>query len=265
MTLLQESGRVTITSHFINGEWTASPGATFAVYNPLDDELVAEVAAGTPADAEAAVAAAAASFPAWASMAPGARQALFLKAADIVDRRTEELVTLMAIEGGASRAFSTFQIRLSAAMLRQAAGWGYLPQGDVILSDTPGRTATVSRKPLGVVAGFTPWNGAFYLAWRTFLLPMAFGNTTVIKPSELAPMSSGLVHAEILAEAGFPPGTFNVVTNAPEGAAAIAEVFFSSQAVRVINFTGSDKTARILGERAGRALKSSASLGRTRN
>jgi acyl-CoA reductase-like NAD-dependent aldehyde dehydrogenase len=245
----------TTTSHFINGSWTESGGRRFAVTNPLNDDLVAEAAAGTAADAAAAVAAAAAAFPAWANLAPGARQALFLKAADIVERRTEELVQLMAVEGGASRAFSTFQIRLSAAMLRQAAGWGYLPAGDVLRSDTPGRMALVTRKPLGVVAGFTPWNGAFYLAWRTFLLPMAFGNTTVIKPSELAPISSGLVHAEILAEAGFPAGTFNVVTNAPGDAAAIADVFFESPAVRCINFTGSDKTARILGEKAGRALK----------
>jgi acyl-CoA reductase-like NAD-dependent aldehyde dehydrogenase len=243
------------TSHFIDGAWTDASGPTFPVCNPLNDDVIAEAAAGGAADAEAAVAAAAAAFPAWAALAPGARQALFLKAANIVDRRHEELVQLMAVEGGASRAFSSWQIRLSAAMLRQAAGWGYLPAGDVLRSDIPGRTAMVTRKPLGVVAGFTPWNGAFYLAWRTFLLPMAFGNTTVIKPSELAPMSAGLVHAEILEEAGFPAGTFNVVTHAPGDAAAISEVFFESPHVRCINFTGSDKTARILGERAGRALK----------
>lgn len=140
-------------------------------------------------------------------------------------------------------------------MLRQAAGWGYLPYGDVLRSDTPGRMAMVTRKPLGVVAGFTPWNGAFYLAWRTFLLPMAFGNTTVIKPSEEAPLSAGLIHAEILEEAGFPAGTFNVVTHAPGAAPAVSDVFFEHPAVRCINFTGSDKTARILGERAGRSLK----------
>lgn len=255
MTIEQALGKTTVTSHFINGEWTAPGGPTFPVYNPLNDELVADAAAGSTAEARAAVAAAAAAFPAWANLGPGARQDLFLKAADIVDRRHEELVRLMAIEGGASRAFSAFQIRLSSAMLRQAAGWGYLPAGDVLRSDVPGRTAMVTRKPLGVVAGFTPWNGAFYLAWRTFLLPMAFGNTTVIKPSELAPISSGLIHAEILEEAGFPAGTFNVVTHAPGGAAAIADVFFDSPAVRCINFTGSDKTARILGEQAGRALK----------
>ena len=220
MTIFNGAGTPTVTSHFINGEWTAPGGPTFPVTNPLNDDLVADAAAGGADEAEAAVAAAAAAFPAWANMAPGERQRLFLKAADIVERRTEELVELMAVEGGASRAFSAFQIRLSAAMLRQAASWGYLPVGDVIRSDTPGRTATVTRKPLGVVAGFTPWNGAFYLAWRTFLLPMAFGNTTVIKPSELAPMSSGLIHAEILEEAGFPAGHLQRVTHAPGEAAA---------------------------------------------
>lgn len=255
MAIFSGAGKPTETSHFIGGRWTDAGGATFPVGNPLDGSLVASVAAGGAAEAVAAVAAARAAFPPWAAMAPGARQHLFLSAADIVERRQEEIVELMAVEGGSSRSFSTFQIRLSAAMLRLAAGWGYLPAGDVLRSDVPGRTAMVTRKPLGVVAGFTPWNGAFYLAWRTFLLPMAFGNTTVIKPSELAPLSSGLIHAEILAEAGFPPGTFNVVTHAPGDAPLISEVFFQSPAVRCINFTGSDKTARILGAQAGRALK----------
>jgi acyl-CoA reductase-like NAD-dependent aldehyde dehydrogenase len=254
MTIIAQAG-ATRTTHFIDGRWTDASGPTFPVRNPFDDSLVAEAAAGGRAEAEAAVAAAAAAFPAWAAMPPGRRQQLFLAAADIVDRRQEEIVRLMALEGGSSRAFAAFQIRLSAAMLRQAAGWGYLPYGDVLRSDVPGRTATVTRKPLGVVAGFTPWNGAFYLAWRTFLLPMAFGNTTVIKPSEEAPLSAGLIHAEILADAGFPAGTFNVVTHAPGEASAVADVFFDSPTVRCINFTGSDRTARILGARAAQSLK----------
>ena len=243
------------TTHFIGGKWSEPGGRTFPDFNPYDGEVIAEIAAGGRNEAQAAVAAAHAAFPAWAAMGPGERQRLFLKAADIVDRRLEDAVRLMAIEGGASRPFAAFQVRLSSAMLRQAASWGYLPYGDLMRSDVPGRIAMVARKPLGVVAGFTPWNGAFYLAWRTLLLPMAFGNTTVIKPSEEAPMSAGLLHAEILEEAGFPAGTFNVVTHAPGEAAAIADVFFESRAVRCINFTGSDKTARILGEKGGRALK----------
>ena len=243
------------TTHFIDGQWSAKGGRTFADRNPYDGSIIADISAGTRAEAEAAVAAAQAAFPAWANLPPAERQRLFLRAADITERRLEDAVRLMAVEGGASRVFAAFQVRLSAAMLRQAASWGYMPYGDLIRSDVPGRLAMVARKPLGVVAGFTPWNGAFYLAWRTFLLPMAFGNTTVIKPSEEAPMSAGLFHAEILEEAGFPKGTFNVVTHAPGEAPAIADVFFESPAVRCINFTGSDRTARVLGERAGRTLK----------
>ena len=243
------------TTHFIDGEWSETGGPTFADRNPYNGEIVAQIAAGGRTEAIAAVAAAQAAFPAWATTSPGERQRLFLKAADITERRLEEIVRVMAAEAGSTKVFSAFQIRLSVGMLRQAASWGYLPSGDIMRSDIPGRTALVERKPLGVVAGFTPWNGAFYLAWRTFLLPMAFGNTTVIKPSEEAPMSAGLIHAEILEEAGFPKGSFNVVTHAPGEAAAIADVFFESRAVRCINFTGSDKTARILGARAGQALK----------
>ncbi len=247
--------RIGATTHFINGKWAEQGGRTFPVTNPYNGETIAEISAGGRDEAEAAIAAASAAFPAWAAMTPGERQRLFLKAADITDKRADEITRLMAVEGGASKAFATFQISLSSAMLRQAASWGYLPSGDVMRSDVPGRMALVTRKPLGVVAGFTPWNGAFYLAWRTFLLPMAFGNTTVIKPSEEAPMSAGLIHAEILEEAGFPKGTFNVVTHAPGEAAEIAEVFFESREVRCVNFTGSDKTARILGKQAGPALK----------
>ena len=243
------------TTHFIDGEWAPTDGPTFPDRNPYNGAIVAEISAGGRAESARAVAAAAAAFPAWAALPPGERQRLFLKAADITERRLEDIVPIMAAESGSSRVFSAFQIRLSVAMLRQAASWGYLPYGDLMHSDVPGRMAMVARKPLGVVAGFTPWNGAFYLAWRTFLLPMAFGNTTVIKPSEEAPMSAGLIHAEILEEAGFPKGTFNVVTHAPGEAAAIADVFFESPAVRCINFTGSDKTARILGARAGASLK----------
>ncbi|MEY8117426.1 aldehyde dehydrogenase family protein [Falsihalocynthiibacter sp. BN13B15] len=242
-------------THFINGAWAPADERTFDDYNPFNGEVIARIAAGGRAEADAAVAAAHAAFPEWAAMTPGARQALFLKAAEITERRHDDAVHLMAVEAGTARAFASFQVRLSASLMRQAASWGYLPYGDLLKSDLPGRMAMVARKPLGVVAGFTPWNGAFYLGWRTFLLPMAFGNTVVIKPSEEAPLSAGLLHAEILEEAGFPAGTFNVVTHAPGQAAAVADAFFESRAVRCINFTGSDKIARILGEQAGRSLK----------
>jgi acyl-CoA reductase-like NAD-dependent aldehyde dehydrogenase len=243
------------TTHFINGQWSAAGGPTFADYNPFNAEVVAEIASGGREEAIAAVAAADAAFPAWAAMSPGVRQRLFLKAADVIERRTKDIQAIMAAETGSGGAFAMFQIKWSIDLMRQCASWGYLPVGDVLRSDVPGRFAMAVRKPLGVVAGFTPWNGAFSLAWRTIALPMAFGNTVVLKPSELAPISAGLLLAEILEEAGFPPGVLNVVTHAPGDASKIADVFFESPAVRSINFTGSAHTARMLAQRAGRALK----------
>ncbi len=242
------------TTHFINGQWLEKV-STFPDRNPFTGEVVAEVAAGGRAEADQAVTAAAAAFPKWATMPPGQRQALFLRAAEIIERRLPETVRLLALETGSSATFASFQVQWSAALMRQAANWGYRPVGDVLRSDTPDRFAMAIRKPLGVVAGFTPWNGAFNLAWRTFALPMAFGNTVVVKPSEEAPISAGLIQAEILEEAGFPAGTVNVVTHAPGGARAVADVFFERQEVRCINFTGSDRTGRMLAERAGRSLK----------
>ncbi len=243
------------TTHFIGGKWSAPNGRTFVDLNPYDGSVFAQVAAGGKAEAQAAVAAAAAAFPAWAALAPRERQRLFLKAADIVERRAQDIVRMLALETGAGGVYAMFQVKWGADMLRQAAGWSYLPMGEVLPSDTPGRFAMAVRKPLGVVAGFTPWNSAFALAWRTVVLPMIFGNTVVLKPSELAPLSAGLLIAEILEEADFPPGTINVVTHAPGEAAAIADAIFESPAVRSINFTGSSNIGRMLAARAGQSLK----------
>ncbi len=243
------------TTHYIGGEWRASGGRTFPDYNPYSGAVVAEVAAGGRAEAQAAIDAADAAFPGWAATPPSERQRLFLKTADIVERRRQDIAHVMAVEAGTGGAFAGYQVKLVADQLRHASGWGFKPIGDVIPSDVPGRLALAVRKPLGVVAGFSPWNGAFTLAWRTVLLPMVFGNTVVLKPSEEAPLSAGLLVAEIMDEAGFPPGTINVVTHAPGEAAAVADAFFDSPAVRSINFTGSSAVGRMLAARAGQALK----------
>ena len=103
-----------------------------------------------------------------------------------------------------------------ALLVRQAANWGYLPVGEVIRSDTPGTFALALRRPLGVVAGISPWNGAHVPAWRTVVNPVAFGNTVVLRPSEESSVPTGLLIPEIMAEAGFPAGEVKVVTHAPE-------------------------------------------------
>jgi acyl-CoA reductase-like NAD-dependent aldehyde dehydrogenase len=239
---------------YIGGQWTSS-GEMFDDLDPYRGTVIARVPAGTRADAARAVDAAAAAFPGWADLPPAGKQALFLRAADIVQGRADEITALLATETGCAAAFAGFQVLTATRLLRQAANWGYLPAGEVIRSDMPGTFALALRRPLGVVAGISPWNGAHVLAWRTVVNPVAFGNTVVLKPSEEAPVSAGLLVAEIMAEAGFPPGVINVITHAPGDATPVADEFFSRPEVRCINFTGSSATGRILAERAGRALK----------
>jgi acyl-CoA reductase-like NAD-dependent aldehyde dehydrogenase len=238
---------------YIGGQWVGS-GRLFDDLDPYRGAVVARVPAGTREDAARGVDAAAAAFPGWADLPPAQKQALFLKTADIVERRTDEIVALLATETGCAAGFAGFQVLTATRLLRQAANWGYLPAGEVIRSDTPGTFALALRRPLGVVAGISPWNGAHVLAWRTIVNPLAFGNTVVLKPSE-APVSAGLLVAEIIDEAGFPPGVVNVITHAPGEAVPVADEFFDRPEVRCVNFTGSSATGRILAERAGRALK----------
>jgi acyl-CoA reductase-like NAD-dependent aldehyde dehydrogenase len=241
---------------YIAGEWTsASGGATFIDLNPYTGQPFATVAAGTRDDAARAVAAAAAAFPGWAATPPQEKQRLLLRTAEIVERRADDIRRVLAEETGGGAAFASFQLSWITKHLRQAAGWVYLPVGEVIPTDVPGTTHFAIRRPLGVVAGFSPWNGANLLAWRTVIPPIAFGNTVVLKPSEHAPVAAGLILAEILEQAGLPAGVLNVVTHAPGEAAAIADEFFEHPAVRCINFTGSTATGRLLAERAGRHLK----------
>jgi acyl-CoA reductase-like NAD-dependent aldehyde dehydrogenase len=242
--------------YFVSGEWrSAAKGQTFDDLEPFTGSVYAKVAAGGREEARLAVEAAAAAFPAWAATTPAERAKLLFKAAEIVKRRRAEIAEVLALETGSTISFATFQQDLVAATIEQAAGWVYLPKGEVLATNVPGLHSIGVRRPLGVVACFTPWNGANVLSWRAMLSPVVAGNTVVIKPSELAPISAGLMLAEIAEEAGFPKGVVNVVTHAPGAAPEIADVFFASDDVRVINLIGGVKTARMLAERAGKTLK----------
>jgi len=242
--------------YYAGGSWQEAEDArTFDVLEPYSRQPFARVAAGGRAEARVAVQAAAHAFPGWSSTPPAERARLFLKAAEIVRRRRNEIADALARETGSTISFANFQQDLVAATLEQAAGWMYLPAGQVLATNQPGAHSIAVRRPLGVVASFTPWNGANILSWRAVISPIGAGNTVVVKPSELAPVSAGLMLAEIAHEAGFPDGVINVVPHAPGAAGDIADEFFENPDVRVINLIGGVKTARMLAERAGRTLK----------
>ncbi|HET9675215.1 MAG TPA: aldehyde dehydrogenase family protein [Gaiellaceae bacterium] len=240
--------------HFIGGAAEA-PGETFDDTDPFSGDVVARVSAGDREDARRAVEAAAAAFSAWSQASPETRQAIFLKAADILESRGDEVVDLLARETGSTFGFAMFQLHFVAGLLRQAAAIPYAPIGQVLPTDTPGRMAMGIRQPVGVVGAIAPWNAAQILSARSITAPLALGNTVVLKPSEWSPVVGGLIWGEIFGEAGLPEGVLNVVTHAPGEAAPIADEFTENPAVRRINFTGSTATGRKLAEAAGRNLK----------
>ncbi len=245
----------TVRGLHIGGQWTeAEGGKTFEDFDPFTGDVVANVPAGTREDAKRAIEAAAAAFPAWSETPPAERQRIFLKAADILESRQEDVASWLTRETGSTFGFAMFQLHFVPGLFRQAAAIPYMPMGEVIPSDT-GAFAMGLRRPVGVVAAIAPWNAALILSARSIAAPLAVGNTVVLKPSELSPYVGGLLWGEIFAEAGLPEGVLNIVTHAPGEAAPIGEEFAESPAVRVINFTGSTETGRRVAEAAGRNLK----------
>ena len=245
----------TVRGLHIGGRWTpAEDGRTFEDADPFTGEVVANVPAGSREDARRAIEAAAAAFPGWSETPPAERQRIFLKAADLLEARQEDVATWLTRETGSTFGFSMFQLHFVPGLFRQAAALPYQALGEVIPSDT-GAFAMGLRRPVGVVAAIAPWNAALILSARSIAAPLALGNAVVLKPSELSPYVGGLLWGEIFAEAGLPEGVLNIVTHAPGEAAPIGDEFAENPAVRVINFTGSTATGRRVAEAAGRNLK----------
>jgi acyl-CoA reductase-like NAD-dependent aldehyde dehydrogenase len=240
---------------FIGGNWVdAISGDTFDDRDPFTGEVVAHVPAGARADARAAVEAAANAFPEWSATPPAARQQIFLRAAELVEHRHAEIVSLLARETGCTFGFGMFQLHFVPGLFRQAAGIAYAPTGEIIPSDT-GAFAMALRRPAGVVGAIAPWNAALILSARAIAAPLVLGNTVVLKPSEHSPYTGGLIWGEIFDEAGLPPGVLSVVTHGPGEAAPIGDELVENPSVRRIDFTGSTETGRKLAEAAGRNLK----------
>ena len=239
----------------IGGRWVeAEGGRTFDDGDPFSGDVVATVPAGTRDDARRAIEAAAGAFPAWSETPPAERQRIFLKAADVLEARREDVASWLTRETGATFGFSMFQLHFVPGLFRQAAALPYQAVGEVIPSDT-GAFAMGLRRPVGVVGAIAPWNAALILSARSIAAPLALGNTVVLKPSELSPYVGGLLWGEIFAEAGLPEGVLNIVTHAPGEAGPIGDEFAENPAVRVVNFTGSTATGRKIAEAAGRNLK----------
>lgn len=229
------------TRHWIGGERVAS-AETFADISPIDESVIAHVAAGTSTEVDAAVRAARAAFPAWAALPVAERSALLRRVADLVEERVEDLARVETRDNG-----SLLRSHLRGVMPRVAMNFRWFADyaeeqlGHPDL-EVRGHRERISYDPAGVVAIITPWNAPLMLATWRIGPALAAGNTVVLKPPEWAPLTASLL-ADITAEAGLPPGVFNVVqgTGASAGAPLTAHPGISRLA-----FTGSVPTAGVI-------------------
>ena len=231
--------------HFINGEWVeAETGNIFDVMNPLDDSLYAHAAKGTESDIRKAVSAAKSAFPEYRETLPSERERMLLRIAEIMEERKSELVDCLIDEIGSPIQKAMFEFTKGLTMLRAAAGLCRNVRGETIPSDAPGKFSMSIREPLGVVAVITPFNVPLIKTTRLVANALSLGNTVVHLPSELAPHLT-VLFAEIVADAGFPAGSYNVVTGYGH---EIGDALTSHKDVDFVTFTGSTVVGQHISE-----------------
>ncbi|MDX6350501.1 MAG: aldehyde dehydrogenase [Streptomyces sp.] len=233
---------------YIDGAWRPAAGTdTIAVVNPADEQVIATVPAGTAADVDAAVRAARAAFPGWAATAPAERAARLTALRDALAARREEIAETVTAELGSPLPFS----QAVHADVPIAVAGSYA----TLLATHPFEeqvgNSTVHHEPVGVVGAITPWNYPLHQIVAKVAPALAAGCTVVLKPAEDTPLVAQLF-AEVIDEAGFPAGTFNLVTGlGPVAGQALAE----HADVDLVSFTGSTAVGRRIAATAGAAVK----------
>ncbi|MGX4730328.1 aldehyde dehydrogenase family protein [Pseudomonas corrugata] len=238
----------TLGQLYINGAWSlpAYP-TTLPVINPATEEVVAEVAQGSSADVDRAVAAARAAFPGWSSTPAITRAQVLDKLHELILERKEQLAQVISLEMGAANGFArTMQVPLAAEHVRVARD---------LLSTYSFRKVengtAIEREPIGVCGLITPWNWPLYQITAKVAPAIAAGCTVVLKPSELSPLSA-LLFAQLLHDAGLPPGVFNLVngSGADVGAAMAAH-----PDIDMISITGSNRAGALVAQAAAPTVK----------
>ena len=226
----------------------------FERLNPLTGQRASDADAMQAGEMQAIARKAADAFPAWSAMGPNARRAVLMKAATALEAKKDQFVEAMMGEIGATAGWAMFNLMLAAGMVREAAALTTQISGEVIPSDKPGTLAMALREPVGVILGIAPWNAPIILGVRAIAVPLACGNTVILKASENCPRTHALI-VEAFAEAGFPDGAVNIVTNAPADAGDVVGALIDAPEVRRINFTGSTHVGKIIAKRAAEHLK----------
>jgi aldehyde dehydrogenase (NAD+) len=236
----------------IDGAWRdASDGATFDSVNPFTGRAWATVPSATEQDVDDAVRAARRAFEEgpWATSTPLQRATLLRKFGDLIKENADELARIQVLENGKLIREVGGQTLALANHCYFFAGVAESPRGETLASSVPNMQVFTVREPIGVVAAITPWNSPLALLLWKLCPALAAGNTVVVKPSEITPVST-LVLVRLLGEAGFPDGVVNVVTGAGAAGAALA----AHPHVDKIAFTGSTAVGKQIAATAAQRL-----------
>jgi betaine-aldehyde dehydrogenase len=239
-------------SNFINGQWqTADSDEQFVVYDPATGEELTSYRCSGPADIDRAVHAARTAQPAWAAETPQRRSQRLLALADIYEQHLAEICLLEALDAGKPiSAVREEEAPTAIDALRFAAGAARSLSGPISGDFAGGLTSIFTREPFGVVAGVTPWNFPLLQAVVKFAAAIAVGNTMVLKPAEITPLSTARM-IELAAEV-LPPGVLNLVLGTGPGA---GEPLVSHPGIDLVSFTGSVATGSRVGSIAAAAVK----------
>ncbi|MEK6276529.1 MAG: aldehyde dehydrogenase family protein [Actinomycetota bacterium] len=235
----------------IGSEWVeAADGRTFETIDPSTGDAICEVAQGGPQDVARAAEAARAALGEYAKVNAAKRTALLWKLSDLIKANLDELAELEAIDNGKPLAMAKGDVAAAVNHLRYYAGWPTKIEGETIPVSAKDVFCYTRREPVGVCGQIVPWNFPLLMATWKIAPALAAGCTTILKAAEQTPLTA-LRLGELVLEAGFPPGTLNVLTGDGETGGALVD----SPAVDKIAFTGSTEVGREIGAKCGRSLK----------
>ncbi|MEM9930521.1 MAG: NAD-dependent succinate-semialdehyde dehydrogenase [Bacteroidota bacterium] len=229
---------------YINGTWQSAQGERkFAVLNPYDQSLLAEVADLRGPETETAIAAAHAAFPDWSSRTANSRSRMLRRWFELQRKHRDDLAMILTSEQGKPLKEARGEIAYGASFVEWFAEEAKRVYGDVIPAHQADRRLLAIKQPVGVVGAITPWNFPNAMITRKVAPALAAGCTVVIKPAEDTPLSA-LALAVLAEEAGFPPGVINIVPTA--SASEVGEVMTASPLIKKFSFTGSTKVGKML-------------------
>ena len=234
------------TDALVNGLWVrGAAGTRFDVLDPSSGAKLADVANLGPADAEAAIAAANAAWPAWRSKTGKERSILLRKWFDLLMAHQEDLGRIMTAEQGKPFAEAKGEVAYGASFVEWFAEEAKRVNGETLPQWDNNRRLMVIKQPIGVCAAITPWNFPLAMITRKVAPALAAGCPVIIKPAELTPLTA-LAAAELAMRAGIPAGVLNLITADADNSIAVGKVLCASETVRHISFTGSTEVGRIL-------------------